>query len=138
MLWQGSFQPLADHMAQLAVVGPVGDYSSQSRSQLYTLALVMLTVVIGCIHYYRKFHGDKIRVRLTYGFFAWLMLACSLFLALQPQHYDILLRMLIVFAAPAFGHFIALTRTAATNVVFLLLVGVTLLLTGYNVWTFWL
>ena len=61
-------------------------------------------------------------------------LATALFIALQPQHYDVLIRIMFVCTAPLIGHFLALTHTKVTNIAFFLIVIVTLVVTGYNLW----
>jgi hypothetical protein len=56
------------------------------------------------------------------------------FIVLQPQHYDCVLHIMIVNTAPLIGHFIALTRTRLTNIFFITLMIVALLITAYNLW----
>ena len=56
------------------------------------------------------------------------------FLILQPQHYDMLIRIMIIAASPLIGHFIALTRTRFTNIAFLIITGAIFILTAVNLW----
>ena len=95
---------------------------------------MLLLTIIGTVHFIRQHHNDKIRIRQLYGFFIWMNLATALMLALQPQHYDFLIRMMFVCTAPVIGHFLALTHTKLTNIAFFLLVIITLVITGYNLW----
>ena len=88
----------------------------------------------GIVHYLRKYHDDKIRIRLIYGIFIWTDLAVALFLVLQPQHYDHLIRMMVINTAPLIGHFLALTRTRWTNMAFFAIVAIVLITTGINLW----
>ena len=81
-----------------------------------------------------KHHDDKIRIRLLYGAFMWMCLTTTCFIFLQPQHYDILIRILIINTAPLLGHFLALTRTRQTNIAFFVIIAFTILITGYNLW----
>lgn len=99
------------------------------------LLFVIILAVIGTIHFIRQRTNDKIRTRLIYGFFIWMDLATILFLVLQPQHYDSLLRLAIIFTAPLAGHFLALTYTKVTNMAFWLFITAALLLTAFNLWT---
>ena len=59
----------------------------------------------------------------------------AIFLVLQPQHYDVLIRLLIINTAPLIGHFIALTHTKVTNIAFYAIVIICLLVTAFNAWT---
>jgi hypothetical protein len=53
---------------------------------------------------------------------------------LQPQHYDHLIRMMVINTAPLIGHFLALTRTRWTNMAFFAIVAIVLITTGINLW----
>jgi hypothetical protein len=57
------------------------------------------------------------------------------FLILQPQHDDLLLRLVIITTSPLIGHFVSLTRTRLTNIAFCVILGLALILTAYNLWT---
>jgi hypothetical protein len=70
---------------------------------------------------------------MIYELFIFVTLAIILFYVLQPQHYVFLLRMLIVNTATLIGHFLALTRTKTTNIAFFVILALTLVLTGYNI-----
>ena len=64
----------------------------------------------------------------------WMCLTTTAFILLQPQHYDVLIRILIINTAPLVGHFLALTHTRQTNIVFFVIIVATLIVTGYNLW----
>ena len=110
------------------------DFSLLTVLQIVSLAVVMLFAVIGIVHYLRKYHDDKIRIRLIYDVFIWTDLTAALFLVLQPQHYDCLMRMMVINTAPLIGHFLALTRTRWTNIAFYAIVAIVLITTGFNLW----
>ena len=78
---------------------------------------------------------DKIRTRMLFGFFIWIDLFSFAFLMLQPQHSDMLIRFIIISTAPLIAHFLALTATRFTNMVFCVLGVLTLFLIGYQLWT---
>jgi hypothetical protein len=111
------------------------DFSLLTVNQLVTLAAVVLFAIIGIIHYIRQHHDDKIRIRLLYSFFIWTDLLTMLFLVLQPQHYDFLIRILVINTAPLLAHFVALTHTKLTNIAFFVIVTIILFVTGFNLWT---
>lgn len=132
--WNEDFLPLTNHFLPLGDYSTPFDLSILNNHHLVTLFFVILMAIIGTIHYIRKHHDDKIRIRLIYGGFMWLCLTTTIFLFLQPQHYDVLIRILIINTAPLLGHFLALTHTRQTNIVFFVIVALTILITGYNLW----
>ena len=132
--WNEDFTPLFDHFVPLGEFSTPFDLSSLSEHHLITLSFVVLMAVTGTIHYIRKHHDDKIRIRLLYGGFMWMCLTTTAFILLQPQHYDVLIRILIINTAPLVGHFLALTHTRQTNIVFFVIIVATLIVTGYNLW----
>jgi hypothetical protein len=125
---------LTAHFEPLLVFQPLFSYAALSISHILTFAFIAVLAITGIIHYLRTSYSDKIRIRMLYECFIILDLAAILFLVLQPQHYDILIRLVIVGTAPLTGHFIALTRTKLTNIAFCIIVLTALLITGYNVW----
>ena len=74
-------------------------------------------------------------ITMFYGFFMWMDLAAFVFLWLQPQHFNAMLLIMILNTSPLIAHFIALTSTRLTNIVFLLLSAATIVLTFYNIWS---
>ena len=71
---------------------------------------------------------------LLYSFFIWMDLFTIALMAFQPQHYDMLLRMMILNTSPLIAHFLTLRSTKITNVAFYVLTGLILIITAYNVW----
>ena len=132
--WQQDFTFVFNHFMALGDFARPLDFSLLTVPQIISLAVVMLFAVIGIVHYIRKYHDDKIRIRLIYGIFIWTDLAAALFLVLQPQHYDHLIRMMVINTAPLIGHFLALTRTRWTNMAFYVIVSIVLITTGINLW----
>ena len=88
----------------------------------------------GIVHYWRNSSGDNIRIRQFYGCFIGMSFATVIFLVLQPQHYDILIRILIINVSPLIAHFISLTRTRITNITFYVICAVAVVLTLLNLW----
>lgn len=132
--WQQDFTFVFNHFMALGDFARPLDFSLLTVPQIVSLAVVMLFAVIGIVHYLRKYHDDKIRIRLIYGVFIWTNLTAALFLLLQPQHYDCLMRMMVINTAPLIGHFLALTRTRWTNMAFFAIVAIVLITTGINLW----
>ena len=134
LIWQRDFTPLVLHFSQLITFQAPFQYTILDIGHIAVYALLVLLSIIGTVHFIRQHHYDKIRIRQLYGFFIWMNLATALFIALQPQHYDVLIRIMFVCTAPLIGHFLALTHTKVTNIAFFLIVIVTLVVTGYNLW----
>jgi hypothetical protein len=133
-VYQHRTAELADHFAALAQWQPLCDYSGVTLPQLLVFAMTVGLFVTGVIHFWRRSYNDKIRTRQLYGFFTVMALLIITLLILQPQHYDVLMRLLIINTAPFAGHFIALTHTRVTNIAFCAIVTLCLLITAYCLW----
>lgn len=134
VLTSGDIHLIAQHFAPLADFGPVADMSTVTMPQLATWLLVTALAITGCVHYLNTSYNDKIRIRMIYYFFISMSLLSMAWAILQPQHYDMALRMEIINTSPLIAHFIALTRTRITNAAFFLIITATLALTAYNIW----
>lgn len=121
------FKPLADFQLPF-------NFSTVTDSHLAVLALAAVLIVISTVHTLRKGYHDGVRTRTFYAIFIWTNLVAFVLLALQPQHCNLLLRIIIINTAPLAAHFFALTSTKLTNVAFFALTVVAILLTAYNLW----
>lgn len=131
---QEDFTLLTTHFAALADFPTAVLTRSLTLGQMATTALVAVMFLTGTIHFIRQYHDDRIKTRLLYGFLIWTALFTLAFMALQPQHYDSLMRILIVCTAPLMGHFLALTSTKFTQTAFFIYMGAIIIITGYNLW----
>jgi len=137
VLWheEGNFGPLGIHLRQIADIQPTFfDISLLSLPQQLSFAFLTLLLLMGTIHFLRKQIDDKIRVRQIYYSFIFLGIFSILFLLLQPQHYELPLRMLIIAVSPLIAHFITLTHTRLTNIAFCVIAASALILTALNLW----
>jgi hypothetical protein len=130
----GNMQPLVDHFCELAKFGKLFDYSMINTHQTVTFIFIAILGVTGIIHFLRNSYNDKIKTRMLYESFVAIEIATIVFTILQPQHFDFLLRILIISTAALIGHFITLTHTWITNIAFHLIIVITLLITAYNLW----
>lgn len=133
-IYQGHTQQVASHFLQLADVTFPYDYNQLTVNQVLLLVFITTLAFTGIIHYWRNSNGDRIRIRQLYGIFSLMVLITLTFLLLQPQHYDFLVRILIINTAPLIAHFLSLTHTKVTNIAFYAICAVALLLTGLNLW----
>ena len=135
LVYQNDFMPLITHFAQLVEFQQPFNFSGVTSEEMAVFALLVICTVTGIIHYIRKSFQDKIRIRMIFGFFIWTGLLAFAFLLLQPQHSDMLLRVIIISTAPIIAHFLALTSTRLTNIAFCVLVSLTVAITIYQLCT---
>ena len=118
------------HFQQLTAYETPFDFEQLTDHQLAVYVFTLVLALMGTIHYIRTRYNDKIRTRLLFDCFIITDLLALLLLALQPQHYDMLMRLAIVSTSPLVGHFIALTHTRWTNMVFCIMLVVALAITA--------
>lgn len=134
LVYQSDFTPLIQHFETLADFQFPINHSNLDTSVLLILGLMAVCSLTGIIHLVRKSSYDSIRIRLLYGFFIWMDLFAFALMGFQPQHHDMLLRIIIINTSPLIAHFLALTSTKVTNIVFFVLTGLILSITAYNIW----
>lgn len=135
LLYHHELTTLTSHFNPLADFSHSFDTCLMTLSQQLTLYWVIVLAVIGTVHFLHKSFHDKIRTRMYYYYMMWMNLAIMLLLMLQPQHYDVLIRLMMLLTAPLIAHFLALTTTKVTNVAFIVIVVTTFTLTLYNLWS---
>lgn len=131
--WTADLSPLADHFALLADISrpsiPTPPYLLGS---IFALVLTLVLGAIGITHFWQYSFEDKIRIRLLYGFFT-AMTAFTVFLILvQPQHFDVLMRLLTLCACPLIAHVLTFTSSRLSNILFFVALGLALALTVFN------
>ncbi len=134
ILWQenGNITSITKHL--LAVT----DYQMPvplTSQQALLLGLIVLLGITGAIHFLRTSSRDKIRTRQMFYSFFIIGTAAGIFLVLQTQHYDMLIRIMTIAVSPLIGHFLALTKTKITNIAFIVISVAVLALTFFNLWT---
>ncbi len=134
-LYQDNPAIIINHFKQIFIFKQPFDFSNISQGQIATFVLLIVFMIIGIIHCLRKRYTDNIRTRMFYNIFIWTDILAALFLAIQPQHFNFFIRIMIINTAPIIAHFFALTSTKITNIVFCLLTVTTFILTLYNLWT---
>lgn len=131
-------QPLlmVDHFDDLWTFGQLCDFSQLSLQQMLTFGLTVVLLIVGIVHYWFDSRNDKIRIRQFYGMFIIMALLSTVFLILQPQHYTVVMWLIIINTAPLIGHFTALTHSKWSNIAFCTIIGVCVALTIFNIiWT---
>lgn len=130
----GDFTVFINHFTDIATFDKPFNYEALSINQIITASFVILCSIIGTFHFLRQQFNDNLRTRMIYQVFIIINSVALAFLLLQPQHYDALLGILIASTSPLIAHFIALTHTRWTNMLFKLLCLLSLALVVYNLW----
>lgn len=134
LLYQGDIEPFALHFQALTTFVFPFPYDTLPLERIVFFAFLVLVAAIGIVHFLRKSFLDKIKTRMIYEALIVIDIAAAVLLALQPQYYDALIRLMIVTTSPLIGHFITLTSTRATNVVFIVLLLCAVSITFYTLW----
>ena len=129
------FTLVGQHFALLGDFEFPYDYTKITPGQLLVYSFLLILSVSGVIHFWHNSFEDKIRIRMLYGFFTLIILLVMLFIALQPQHFDPLIRIVIICASPLVAHLLTLTSSRITNIAFFVILAVCLFITGINLWT---
>ena len=119
-LYVGETDLFLNHFTQLWQLAPLADFSILQPSQMVSLAFIALVDII----------------RMLFEVFTTFSLCIMAFIVLQPQHTNFLLSMLLVCASPMIAHFISLTHTRITNIIFIVLLISVVSITACNLWLF--
>lgn len=138
LIYQRDFSQLTSHFNQLTEFQAPFDFSVIAPGLWVAYALVAAVTLIGIFSFWHHSYEDKIRIRLLYGFFTWMSIVCLLLIALQPCHFDPLIRLTVVFASPLVAHFIALTNSRITNIMFIVIMVMAVLITVWNLFSEWI
>lgn len=133
LIYQEDFTLLTAHFSPLWNFQPFFDLSVLSMGQMATFILMIAFSMVGAVHFWQTSYLDKIRIRHLYNFFIRMNLLTFLLICLQPQHYDPLIRIAAINTAPLIAHYISLTHSRVSNVMFTMMLILVLSLTTYNV-----
>ena len=122
--------PLSQHFAQLADLRL--SVPQWTVGRILVIVFTLLSAGIGIIHFWQYSFEDKIRIRLLYGFFTAMTAATLFFLVVQPQHCDVLLRLLILCASPLIAHVMTFTSSRLSNILFFVAMALAIALTVFN------
>lgn len=128
------FSSIADHLLQLWQLETPFQHFPTTVGLISVFSFTMIVGIAGIVHFWLRSFEDKIRIRLLYGYFTSLVLLCAFFILLQPQHFEVLIRLLTVFASPLIAHFLTLTQSRITNIAFIVISVLALALIVLNLW----
>lgn len=134
--WQGEgdISPWLQHFAEFASLQLPFSYSVLGLQHLLLIVFLVSLFLLGAIHFVVTSYKDKIRVRQMYYSLIVLMIFSCILVALMPQLYHLAFHVMIISVSPIIGHFMALTSSRLTNILFFVLAAVTLFLTSMNLW----
>lgn len=117
-----NYQPILTWYADLTgyVLLAESNYTSLSLQQIASWSLVSLLGIVGSVHYLSTSYNDKIQVRMFFYIFVIQFFSIDAFVALQPQHFNSWMPLLVLHSSPIIAHFFALTRSWFTNFLFML------------------
>jgi hypothetical protein len=133
-IYQSNVQSMIEHFMPLTLIECPFDAHLLTVNQLGVLTFVTILSITGIVHYWRNNSADKFRTRQLYTCFTAVTVFTLTLIFLQPQHFDMFLRILLISASPLIAHFIALTSTRITNIAFYVMTVTTVLLTILNLW----
>ena len=116
----------------LAHPGAVFDLTVLNDHQVLTFIFLMIIAALGSVHFLMFSYQDKIRTRMIYEMFITLSVCCLLLMLVFPALFNGFMALAIVVTAPLIGHFLALTHSRLSNIIFFVIIAAALLLTIYN------
>ncbi len=134
MIFQEDFSPLAAHLSLLTDFQLPFNFSLIDINDIIFSLFLAVIAILGTLYYWQTSYQDKFRVRQLYSFFIRMNIITFMLLCLQPQHHDLLIRLIVINTAPVVAHFIAQTNQRIASILFYVIVIMTLALTFYNLW----
>lgn len=123
---------LIAHFLEFVNYHELFDYSQITAHQVVTFTFVIVLGIIGTIHFLRTSYADKIRTRMIYESFIMMNFITLAFLVLQPQHDYELGGIMTVSTAPLIAHFITFTKGKVSNLTFIVLLAVMVVILLFN------
>lgn len=133
-IYTNSLMEIFRHFSELGNFQGFLQIENLSSYQIFTFLFMILLGIMGIAHFIRSTYKDKIRTRMLYEIFCTMEILTIIFILLLPRLYNQLLPVLIVNTAPLIAHFIALSRTRASNITFCIITVIAIALTAYNLW----
>ena len=123
---------LVDHFVEFINYQELFDYSLITDHHIVNFAFVIILGLIGMVHFIRSSYADKIRTRMIYESLIMMNAVTWVFMILQPQHDLELGGIMIVNTAPLIAHFITFTKGKVTNITFIAILVMMVLVLLFN------
>lgn len=134
LLATGDFHHMWQQLSALADFTHIADITEIDTRRWIALATTVAMGITGSIHFLRSSVNDKIKTRMFFYSFITLWLAALVVMVLQTSAFDHMLIFMIICVSPLIGHFIALTHTWVTNLAFILITVLLVVLGQLNMW----
>lgn len=132
-LLNGTYDVLICHVTGITAFDPLFE-GLVTPTLLVPIIFITLLGIAGIAHFLRYSYADSIKTRMFFNVLMLLFFSSIIFLVLQPQHSDFLVRIAIICVAPFVAHFFTFTNSWMTNILFYVALAVTLTLTILNTW----
>lgn len=132
---KGNMAPLLEHFEELITFGHIMESGCITNHHLAMLLFIIVTAIIGSLHFVSHSYQDKIRTRMFFQCFMFSAVYAFVFLVLQPQFASQLLIVMTVMTAPIIGHYFALSNSKASNILFFVMLAVAIAIIAFNLWT---
>lgn len=131
-LYTEKLQDLADHFLEIANYQELFEYSTVTDHQIVNTAFIALLAILGTVHFIRTSYADKIRTRMIYESFIYIVWLSMAFMFLQPQHKNEVGGILMVCTSPLIAHFITFTKGKIPNATFICLLVAMVIILLFN------
>ena len=112
---------------------PINYYEVPSHA-LISWGTITILLLISSIHYVIVSYQDKTRTRINLTFIAFSSILTTIFIAIQPIHLNVLFPIQLIGTSILTAHLFTLTRNRFTNIFFLVVFLLFIILTCYNLW----
>ena len=138
-LYKGEAGWFAVHFRELVRFQPISpeNYQDFGYLQISTVGLIALFTLVAALHDIRTSFNDKIRTRMFLYLLLTQELLITLFMALQPMHFQLLLGLWVMNSAPILSHYFALTSSRFARAVFILYLSLFAVLSVLSLWMPW-
>ena len=133
-IYKRDITPLADHFSFLSSDIGYLDYTPVTAEQVSVFLFLFVLSSIGIIHFWINSYQDKIQIRQIYGAFIILNMCVLTAIALVPPLYDSMIRIAFLCSSPIIAHFLTLSSTRLTNILFFVIIAVCVIITAANIW----
>ena len=135
LIFTHNFTQVAEHFMSITYFMPIGEaYGTLTVNSVIVMAFTTVLLGLSIIHFWQYSFEDKIRIRLLFGFLTVMALLSVVCLLVQPQFFSRLMPMVIMFSSPLIAHYFTFTESKLTNIVFLVVAALAVLITIFNLW----
>ncbi len=120
------------HINELIVFQDIFNFTNLSEKQLISTIWIIILAIISTIHYLIDKKNDNIKTRLLFGIFTIINWSAIIFLLLQPTLFSSLITIIISTSSPLIAHLITLTHSKLSNILFKLIVLISIFIIIYN------